>query len=276
MKETNPKSPTATPARPSFQKKTGTVSLSSILALGAFKGEAEAENSVESSKSELPLSCKGFPPVNAPFRDVKPDVKPYACPDYPNDLGTTRWFPTPTFTVRAFCDARREVWVLRVTEVLNMQQTQWMAAPDAPVTQETIEKATTTCNTLRSMLAGMEANIVNVIVQSPYLPIGFLQAHEDVHRKLAFAAAHIRYAQFCKKINAITIPCRKYFGPVSARESVDAEVDKATGEFNSDLDKDLLRIKQHHPKAAFYSAQKEACKEMLAKVAAEIAKRCPK
>ena len=220
----------------------------------------------------LPPTCTGAAPANVPFTEEATEVHPTRDPRVLDAIGITRWRVKPIFTFGAFCDAERKVWVCRATSATGTQE-QWIGPPDLPVTDATIQGAS--CRDLKDMLGSMVVNATQVTATLPYLPIGYVQAHEDVHKMLASASARQRYSELLGRINAISFPCTDYQGKGSAHDAMSNGIVAALTEFEKSFNEDGVKNANHEPITVFLAAQQAVCNPYLPKVTTEIAKRCP-
>lgn len=245
MKHSNPKPPTATPAgpaRPGFQKRTGPVSLSTIIAIGAFNREARASFSASASSS----ACTGSPPASVEFDPV---VLPIPMPAYPG--GGTGWLTLPTFTYGAFCDAERGVWTCRITKAFGTID-QVIGSPLQPLTSKLVHD-TVDCATLRKMYADLirQASSTEVV---GYLPQECIQLHEDVHRDIALASAKRHYTTLVAEIEAIALPCGEYPDADAAFKAMHDSIQRSGDYYFLRWATDWAANVAHQPPTPFFDA----------------------
>lgn len=238
-------------------------------------GTPRQENGLDSPSPSngLPDACKALGPVqgNVSLKERKTIIH-YQRPPDGIGYGWTRWRTFPQVSIAVVCDGRKKQWVCRVSSA-ECRQEQYIGEPDDPVDYDTIAKAD--CKKLRDMDKLIRENISKTGGVIGYLPVGYVQVHENVHLSLNSEAARMRYAELVGRISAITRPCVDFPGPLSAEEDMSAEIDAARNRFIADLTEDTARFGRHEPAAPFLAAQSQFCAPFLAAIAAAIKEKCP-
>lgn len=251
---------------------------SSLRMLVSQPGVAAAQAGSDGSDGS---ACTGVFEVSVPYKERDTIIKNQRPPDLPDALGKTEWSLFPFYTQEVKCDGKNKVWKVRIFDIRG-GQTQWVGASNNVLDDMKIDAAefSKECKTLRKMQKDLADTIASASAPANalqlWLPDDFVQAHEDVHRKLASDSAKKHYGEAVTTLEAITRPCKDFKDSGAAGEDMKNQIEKARTDFRAAIEKDFLSSSDHKPAMDFTNAHYNVLQPWLDKVNDAIARaNCP-